>query len=244
VKSTGPMIDASLPFITQLRYLVSPSELRGLTADLSGTVPALSNLTRASIPLMANGVRPLSSCVSNVVIPWSKLTINDPNFNASNGFPARPVYVEGVDYLPGLAGESRNFDANGPYIRILGTGGTLTYSLQPGLFGQALAPLQGEQPQPPPGEHSPPLEPTVPCETQQAITDLSTPTGGPPPQASSSLSAPGAALRWDSAAAAAIPQVRRLAATSGLGLGTAAMPQLKSSSSSTSSSSKLTRSAR
>ena len=114
------MIDASLPFITQLRYLVSPSELRGLTADLSKTVPALSNLTRASIPLMANGVRPASSCVSNVVIPWSQLTINDPNFNASNGFPARPVYVEAVDYLPGLAGESRDFDANGPYIRILG----------------------------------------------------------------------------------------------------------------------------
>ena len=38
-QSTGPMIDASLPFITQLRYLVSPSELRGLTADLSKTVP-------------------------------------------------------------------------------------------------------------------------------------------------------------------------------------------------------------
>ena len=58
VKSTGPMIDASLPFITQLRYLVSPSELRGLTTDLAKTVPALSNLTRESIPLMANGVRP------------------------------------------------------------------------------------------------------------------------------------------------------------------------------------------
>ena len=137
------MIDASLPFITQLRYLVSPSELRGLTADLSKTVPALSNLTRASIPLMANGVRPASSCVANVVIPWSKLTINDPNFNASNGFPQRPVYVEAVDFLPGLAGESRDFDANGPYIRILGTGGTLTYSLQPGLFGQALVAAPG-----------------------------------------------------------------------------------------------------
>ena len=236
VKSTGPMIDASLPFITQLRYLVSPSELRGLTADLSKTVPALSNLTRASIPLMANGVRPLSSCVSNVVIPWSHLTINDPNFNASNGFPARPVYVEAVDYLPGLAGESRDFDANGPYIRVLGTGGTLTYSLQPGLFGQALSPLQGEQPQPPPGEHAPPLEPNVPCETQPAITDLSTPTGGPPQQMSTSLSAPGASLRWDSAAAEAIPQVRKLAAMSGLGLSTAAMPQLKTASATTKSS--------
>jgi phospholipid/cholesterol/gamma-HCH transport system substrate-binding protein len=241
VKSTGPMIDASLPFITQLRYLVSPAELRGLTADLSKTVPALTNLTRASIPLMANGVRPASSCVSNVVIPWTKLTINDPNFNASNGFPARPVYVEAIDYLPGLAGESRDFDANGPYVRILGTGGTLTYSLQPGLLGQSLAPLQGEQPQPPPGEKPPPLEPNVPCETQQAITDLSTPTGGPPQQESSNLSAPGASLRWTSAAAAAIPEVRKLAATSGLGLGTAAMPKLGTTAASDKSSSRPAR---
>jgi phospholipid/cholesterol/gamma-HCH transport system substrate-binding protein len=226
VKSTGPMIDVSLPFITQLRYLVSPSELRGLTQDLSKTVPALAELTRESTPLFANGVRPLSSCVSNVVIPWSHLTINDPNFNASNGFPAHQVYVEAVDYLPGLAGESRNFDANGPYVRILGTGGTLTYSLQPGLFGQALSPIQGVQPQPPPGEQSPPLEPNVPCETQPAITDLSTPTGGPPAQSSSdtNLSAPGAALRWTSAAAAAIPQIKSLAQTDGLSVGTAAMP--------------------
>ncbi len=236
VKSTGPMIDASLPFITQLRYLVSPSELRGLTADLAKTVPPLTRLTRESTPLMASGVRPAASCAVSVVIPWSQLTLNDPHFNASNGFPAHPVYVEAVDFLPGLAGESRDFDANGPYIRILGTGGTLTYSLQPGLFGQALAPLQGEEPQTPPGQKSPPLEPNVPCETQQPITDLSAPTGGPPQQASSNLSAPGASLRWTSAAAAAIPQIQQLAAQDGLKLGTAAMPALRNSSASTSSS--------
>jgi phospholipid/cholesterol/gamma-HCH transport system substrate-binding protein len=223
VKSTGPMIDASLPFITQLRYLVSPSELRGLTADLAQTVPALARLTAESTPLMANGVRPASSCAANVIIPWSHLTINDGHFDASNGFPPRQVYIEAVDFLPGLAGESRDFDANGPYIRILGTGGTLTYSLQPGLFGQALAPLQGEQPQPPPGDKNPPLEPNVPCETQPPITDLSAPTGGPPSQMSSSLAAPGAALRWTSAATAAIPEIQKLAAQDGLSLGTASM---------------------
>jgi ABC-type transporter Mla subunit MlaD len=231
VKSTGPMIDASLPFITQLRYLVSPPELRGLTADLAQTVPALSALTRESTPLMANGVRPAASCAVNVVIPWSKLTLNDPHFNASNGFPPHPVYVEAVDFLPGLAGESRDFDANGPYIRILGTGGTLTYSLQPGLFGQALAPLEGEQPQPPPGEHAPPLQPNVPCETQQPITDLSAPTGGPPQQMSSSLAAPGASLRWTSAATEALGQIQQLAGQSGLSLGTAPMPALRGSNS-------------
>jgi phospholipid/cholesterol/gamma-HCH transport system substrate-binding protein len=224
VTSTGPMIDASLPFITQLRYLVSPSELRGLTADLAQTVPALSRLTAETTPLMANGVRPASSCASNVIIPWSKLTINDPHFNASNGFPPRQVYVEAVDFLPGLAGESRDFDANGTYIRVLGTGGTLTYSLQPGLFGQALSPLQGEQPQPPPGDQNPPLEPNVPCETQQPITDLSAPTGGPPAQQSSNLAAPGASLRWTSAATAALSQIQQLASQSGLKLGTTGMP--------------------
>jgi phospholipid/cholesterol/gamma-HCH transport system substrate-binding protein len=174
VKSTGPTIDASLPFITQLRLLVQRSELRGLTSDLSVTVPKLAKLTNATIPLMRGGVRPASSCIANVVYPWSQLTLNDPHFNASNGFPPHKAYVEAVDFLPGLAGESRNFDANGPYIRILGAlGDTVTQTLSSGLVGGALAPLIGAQPQLPPGGHRPPLEPNVPCETQAPITDLS-----------------------------------------------------------------------
>jgi ABC-type transporter Mla subunit MlaD len=200
VVSTGPAIDKSLPFISQLRQLVQPAELRGLTADLRVTVPALARLTVATIPFMRDQVRPASSCIANVVIPWSHLTLNDPNFNASNGFPPHPAYVEAVDFLPGLAGESRDFDANGPYIRILGTGGTFTYSLQPGLLGQALTKIVGVQPGLPPGGKRPPLMPNVPCETQAPITDLSAPVTAPPTQVASDLSAPGAAARWRSAA--------------------------------------------
>ncbi len=182
VESTGPTIDASLPFITQLRLLVQPAELRGLTADLAVAVPALAQLTEKTIPLMQNGVRPASSCIANVVYPWSQLTLLDPHFNASNGFPPRKVYVEAVDFLPGLAGESRNFDANGPYIRILGAlGSTATTSLSPGLVGGEVTPIVGEQPPLPPGDARPPLQPGVPCETQPAITDLSSPSAGPPP---------------------------------------------------------------
>ena len=161
VTTAGPTIDASLPFITQLRLLVAPSELRGLTSDLAVTVPALAKLTLATIPLMRDQVRPASSCVANVVYPWSQLTLNDPNFDASNGFPPRKAYVEAVDFLPGLAGESRNFDANGPYIRVLGNGGTFTYSLQPGMFGQALSKIVAVQPQLPAGGKRPPLQPNV-----------------------------------------------------------------------------------
>ena len=155
VVSAGPAIDASLPFVKQLRLLVQPSELGGLASDLAVAVPALAKLSSETIPLMRDGVRPASSCLATVVYPWSQLTLNDPNFNASNGFPPRKVYVEAVDYLPGLAGESRNFDANGAYIRVLLTGGSLTYSLQPGLFGQAVAPLISTQPTLPSGGAAP-----------------------------------------------------------------------------------------
>jgi phospholipid/cholesterol/gamma-HCH transport system substrate-binding protein len=179
VRSTGPTVDASLPFITQLKLLVQPAELRGLTSDLKVTVPALAHLTNSTIPLMRDQVRPLASCVVSVIHPWSELTVPDSHFTAANGFPSRKVYVEGVDYLPGLAGESRDFDANGSYIRILGVGGTLTYSLQPGLFGQSLTKLDAVQPQLPPGGKRPPYEETVPCETQAPITSLYAPSGGP-----------------------------------------------------------------
>ncbi|TML95401.1 MAG: MCE family protein [Actinobacteria bacterium] len=160
VKNTGHTIDVSLPFINQLRLLVQPSELQGLTHDLVPTIPALANLTNQTIPLMRDQVRPASSCVVQNVIPWSNLQITDNNFNESNGFPKHPAYVEDLQLLPGLAGESRTFDGNGPIIRLLFGGGTFTYSLNLGgvpTFGSLLQPLEGVQPVPPPNDQRPPL---------------------------------------------------------------------------------------
>jgi phospholipid/cholesterol/gamma-HCH transport system substrate-binding protein len=216
VKSTPATVDASLPFISQLNALVQPSELRGLTADLRPTVPALAKLTNDTIPLMKDQVRPASSCVVNVIHPWSEMTVPDSNFNASNGFPTRKVFVEAVDFLPGLAGESRNFDANGPYIRILGTGGTLTYSLSPGLFGQALTKLDAVQPQMPPGGLRPPYKETTPCETQARITTLATPVSGPiTPAGTGALSTPAAKAEWIGAMAGTVKSIEAEAKTQG-----------------------------
>jgi phospholipid/cholesterol/gamma-HCH transport system substrate-binding protein len=216
VRSTGPMVDASLPFFHQVRLLVSQPELRGLTNDLSFTVPSLAKLNAESIPFMRNEVRPASSCQVNEILPWSHLTIHDPNFNAKNGFPPHPVYVEGVDYLPGLAGESRDFDANGPYLRVLGTGGTLAYSLSPPgqapLFGTALTKIEGTQPEIPKPHRSgdgaprlvtrPPLKESVPCETQPAITEagIQSPQGPAPKEVSTGPAAAGASQRQRSSA--------------------------------------------
>lgn len=195
VRSTGPTVDASLPFIHQLRGLVQPSELRGLTADLAVAIPSLARLTRETIPLMRNQVRPASSCVVGQIHPWSESSINDPNFNASNGFPIRKNFQEAGDFLPGLAGESRVFDANGPVIRIAFTGGTFTYSLSPHVFGQAVAPLGGAQPAPPAGFKNPPLEPNVPCETQAPITNMDAAQVGLQPVAGSNGSVLGNVLQ-------------------------------------------------
>jgi virulence factor Mce-like protein len=215
VKSAGPTIDVSLPFIKQLRLLVQPSELQGLTADLKPTIPALAKLVEDTIPLMSKEVRPASSCIANVIYPWSQLVVPDTNFTPANGFPTRPVFEEALDFLPGLAGESRDFDANGPFIRVLGGSGSLTYSLQPGLLGQALSAINGVQPQPPPNGTRPPLHPNTPCETQ-TVPDLYSPSGLPPNQIQTNLSAPGAASRFQASEQDLIGTVSGLLKSQGL----------------------------
>ena len=55
-------------------------ELRGLTADLRPTVPALARLARASIPL-SQQVRESASCQTNVILPWSQDKLVDDKFN-------------------------------------------------------------------------------------------------------------------------------------------------------------------
>ena len=46
------------------------------------------------------------------ISPWQEDTIVDPNFTS-----AGKVYEEGVKWLPGIAGESRNSDANGQWVK-------------------------------------------------------------------------------------------------------------------------------
>lgn len=159
VHSSGPAIDASLPFLTQLRGLLSKPELRGLVHDLSPTVPQLAKLNAESLPLYEQ-TRAASSCQNNVILPWTHDTIQDPEFPATG-----PVYQESTKPLVGLSGESREVDANGTWFRVLAAGANLAYPDGPGRFLLTNQALLGTNP-PPPAERSP-LRPTVPCETQQ-----------------------------------------------------------------------------
>jgi phospholipid/cholesterol/gamma-HCH transport system substrate-binding protein len=182
IRSTGPTARALVPLVEQLRGLVGENELRGLARDLRTATPPLAALSRDTVPLLEQ-VRPLAGCTSNVLVPFGNSKVPDKAFPASG-----PVYQEAGKFLPGLAGESRSFDANGQWFKVLGQGGQETFDLGNGLFGTALEPLQGVNP--PPDRSMPPFRPDVPCETQSP-PNLETNPGAAP----KSVKTDGAAAR-------------------------------------------------
>jgi phospholipid/cholesterol/gamma-HCH transport system substrate-binding protein len=159
VRSSGPALDAQVPFVRELRGLVRRSELRGLAADLRPTVPALAQLNKASIPLLEQ-VRAASSCQNEVILPWSLDKIDDPDFPAIG-----PVYQEQTKPLVGLAGESRSFDANGQWFRVALNAAQYATPLGTNRFLLSDRPILGVNP-PKPAKRSP-LRADVPCETQE-----------------------------------------------------------------------------
>jgi phospholipid/cholesterol/gamma-HCH transport system substrate-binding protein len=159
VRSSGPALDATLPLVRQLRGLVTRAELRGLTRELRRTVPELTELNVEGIGLQKQ-LRLLSSCANTVLTPWRQSKVGDPNFE-----PSGPVFEEQVKWLPGIAAESRAFDANGQYVRTLANGANYAYPLNDGRFFATGLPLMGVNP--PKMDKAPPLDKHVPCETQE-----------------------------------------------------------------------------
>ena len=175
VRSSAPTLRASLPFIHQARLLVSEDELRGLTHDLRTTIPALAKVNHEAIPLL-NENRALSACQNQVLLPWAKTPIPDPDFPANSN---QPFYKQAPRGFVGLAGESRLFDANSPLFHInFGTGPTTVVMGDRGesFFAQAPEAPAGIRPIRP--NNRPPFRPDIPCETQQS-PDMNAPGGRP-----------------------------------------------------------------
>jgi phospholipid/cholesterol/gamma-HCH transport system substrate-binding protein len=185
-KSSVPALDASIPTVTQLRLLIRPQELRGLVADLRPTIPALARLQHNSVPLF-NENRALSACSANVLAPFAKTPIIDPDFPANSGAPFYQVSARG---LVGLAGESRINDANSPLQHVqFGSGPTTVIYTHNGQSFFAAAPAPPEGVRPIKQTNRPPERPDIPCETQ--LPPSLTAAGGTPDQ---SVTAPGNGL--------------------------------------------------
>jgi phospholipid/cholesterol/gamma-HCH transport system substrate-binding protein len=200
VQSSGPTLDVATPFMHQLRGLVSEGELRGLAADLRPTVPHLAALVERSVPLYRE-VRRASSCQNTVIHPWTLDTVPDKQFPAEG-----KVFEEAPKPLPGLAGESRSADANGSWFRVLAAGGKNLVTFKPGVFATTPEPLLGANPPKP--QRRPPLNGSVPCETQQP-PDLRTTPAGPPPQHSVDTASAAFQARYAQARGKAVEWLRK-----------------------------------
>jgi virulence factor Mce-like protein len=201
LRSTPETSEALIPLAIQLRGLVGPEELRGLAADLRTSAPPLARLSRDTVPLL-DQIRPLASCTRVGVGGLGSLTGPVKAHPASG-----PVYQEAGKFLPGLAGESRSFDANGQWFKVLGQGGAETFDLGNGLFGTALQPVLGVNP--PPDRTLPPYRPDTPCETQQ-LPSLETKPGVPPKSVQTGSPAADARTQAARAVALALTQVQNL----------------------------------
>jgi virulence factor Mce-like protein len=207
VRSSVPAIDASLPFVEQLRGLVSQPELRGLSSDLRPTVASLAHLSASSLPLYAE-VRRNAACANDVILPWSKDTVPDDQFPASG-----QVYQEAPKVFPGLAGESRSGDANGQWFRVLVASGTNLVTLRPGVFSTTALPILGTNPPRP--SKRPPLNQATRCQTQQP-PNLASKPGKPPEQRKLDTSSPLYKAELAKAREQAIGWLRGQLKTSGL----------------------------
>ena len=193
VRSTPAALDASMPFLRQLRGLVSEPELRGLTDKLRPAIPDLTKLTERTIPFL-HRTRALSSCLNQVVIPWSNSDIPDPDPGATQtDLNHGKVFQETAYAITGINGESRSGDANGEFVRVLnGSGPNLVAFNDPEsqrLFGDTAFPLLGARPAIQ-SSAKPPFRPDAPCERQQPPNLDSGKAHAPPFQTTVPLAGP------------------------------------------------------
>ena len=173
VNETAATIDASFPWVDQMRKLFSQSELRGLAQDLAPTSRDLAKVTNASLQLFPQVDR-TSLCARDVVLPTGDIVVHD-SFDTG-----APNYKEFWWTMVGLSGESQNFDGNGSYVRFAPGGGADTVALGTAnsptgqLVGSAPAPVIGVRPKYP-GKR-PPYNSSVPCHKSK-IPDVNGPWG-------------------------------------------------------------------
>jgi hypothetical protein len=165
VRATPEAIDASFPWIEQVRKLVSPAELQGLVNDLRPAIDDLAQLTDDSIELFPK-VDDLSRCFLENVLPTGDIVIDVPNYPHESGVEN---YKEFWQSQVALSGESQNFDGNGGYTRFQPGGGDQTLSTGetrlggPPMFANPNLPSLGSIPKYP--DRQPPYRRDVECHT-------------------------------------------------------------------------------
>jgi virulence factor Mce-like protein len=127
LKASPPLIDQVTQSVEQLATVVAPPERARLLTTLNATFTQFPTILR-QLATVFPVTKQVTDCLLTHVIPIFRQQI--PDGSLSSG---RPVWQDFAHFLPGVAGASGSFDANGPYTRVLAGAGT--NSLTGGLLG-------------------------------------------------------------------------------------------------------------
>ena len=169
------------------RPACSPPSCAASPPTCGPTVPALAKLTKDTIPLMRNEVRPDRELRGQRHLPVVAAhrprprTSTPPTASRRARSTSRPSTI-----CPVWPASRATSTPTVPTSASWAPAARSPTRLQPGLFGQSLTKLDAVQPQVPPGGKRPPYEESVPCETQKPITNLAAPASGPIQQTNSS----------------------------------------------------------
>jgi phospholipid/cholesterol/gamma-HCH transport system substrate-binding protein len=111
------LIEASKPFLAQVRPLLSGKEAGGAVKLLRESTPGLAGAALVSKQNTLPQINRLSLCTTKVMVPTANQVIND-RFSTGG-----PNYREFLYNLVNFAGMAQNFDGNGPYARAQVGGG-------------------------------------------------------------------------------------------------------------------------
>lgn len=129
LKVAPPLLDDLTGAVRQLATIVAPAERQRLLTSLKATFDEfpsiLSEFSRA-FPI----TKQITDCLRTHITPILHRVV--PDGSLSSG---QPVWRDFVHFLPGVAGASGGFDANGPYTRVLASAGTNTLSGGGSLLG-------------------------------------------------------------------------------------------------------------
>lgn len=168
------------PLTTQLKGLLSDQELGGLAKILKKYSPASAKSVSETLQLLPQ-LQDFGKCISHNLVPAGDQVIAD-GANGNGQTAAREFLYASTN----VAGESQNFDGNGPFIRFQSGGGPLTVKMDDPvttlptdkvLYGRTEAPTEGTSPA---QGTLPPLDDSQACYTQNVV-DLNGPAVGPGP---------------------------------------------------------------
>jgi phospholipid/cholesterol/gamma-HCH transport system substrate-binding protein len=177
------LIEASKPFLAQVRPLLSAREAGGVVKLLRESTPPLARAAQVSKANTLPQLNQLSVCTTKVMVPTGNQVVED-QFSTGG-----PNYREFLYNLVNFAGMAQNFDGNGPYARTnVGGGPVLVGEPNPKgnpatfsdkiNYAHTIEEPHGTQPR---LGGMPPLKPEVRCYTNP-VPNVNGPLGqvGPP----------------------------------------------------------------